>query len=1473
MYSFPQPIRPKDIAQLKSELFEVVQGDRVDQVKSLMKKNRFPDTTFVGHEQNSICHIAARHGSIKVLKEFSRKLIGSHFQNNLGDTWLHEAARWGQIEAARYVIKHFKREALQNVWNKNEENLIDVAISAACYHFVRGLDYEFVRKIVKKDFGKTILHVIAANGLIELLGDFSFVDIHKQDGFQDTPLHTAAKHKHFGTLGKFVANTNHAQHSSLLNVQNEDGETILHIAAKQGRVDVAEHLVSQGADVQVQNISGNSPIHELMSSANAKEESVKSFFSRLVGKLENTVIKNVLHMRNKGGQKLLHIASQKSNVEVVRKLIEIDADLAAAKEDFGNSLLFDLLSSTAVQDEKFVELVSSLDDKVLKNIDEKYTAESLLHVIASGGLTKLVSKLSFVPLDKQDKDQDTALHKAAKNKHFDTLKKLVDTFRQQHDFKKQDNFSEKSLVQVLGVQNSVGEAVIHIAAKQADLATTEYLVEQGADISVKDYTSNTPLHYLISSTEIKAEKSVEFMEKIADTQLKDLQHVKNQDGESVLEIASKQTKVEVVDYLMKVDREKQSVTGSHTFPIYDMISSPEINDNAKAIQFILDFEDKVLQEVVRNDRERDKTILHVIAGRGLTKLVRKFAFIDVSLQDEVKDTAFHTAARYKHFETLKVLIESYKEREDFKKAKFIEILQMKNIEGETVLHIASRQANIDIVRFLLHEGADLSIEDESDNTSLHNLISSAEIQAQKSVEFINCLGDDVVQKAVKEDTERKKKKYKGSNFETILHMIAASGLRGLVRKFSFIDMKQQDRFKDSVLHTAARHRHFPTLEELVAIISDKPNFDDSVLEGLLNLKNEEGETVLHLATKHTSDVIVEYLIKHGADLAAQDYTGNTPLHDLIDKAATDEANMEEYIRVWHVFVNNVVFWWCSKFRLNRPYKSSEDYNIYQRDAVYYLRSEIPNRQYLSVIQLAATKGLVRFVKEMIWVEGVFVKQIPLEAEQSEEDRKVEIDVTNLMPDLGGGHEVKYMRKTKYYPMVDFRRDSRLPGTEEEKDVDEIRFDDIRDLDRDDVRNCCCSCYNNQEGFDSRRCVQCGLLSCCLPCFICFLFSDNLKLKKQHSLMDAILKLQQGNKANEIFEIEPMKQLVRDYWFVHQWWTVLMLLIHMVFMTIYSSYSLDIVRAASNPNATSDLGLNEVFIIWPITLVIPDIIIILGFPIRYIATSRGKRKYVKELVFRSSNIDVKDIFNWPSALSAILVVLVPFILPLLFCMSTLISIGLTDYNDTLFNDMTTISLVLGWILSFYWASAFEPVYKFLSALKIIILKDVLSFLFFYIFILLAYANAMYVTISTVPTLVGNYTTLNEVMFELLLLGVGADSRMSAEDIGGQFENSNQDPTLFEFLFASYIIITMVGLLNLIIASMCDSYKGFTQTDNLGWRQHCLKLSRRSIVSFFICSEFLRPIFKRLKIVEKSIKRDKGGHYTIQMSNKQATLAKT
>ena len=294
--------------------------------------------------------------------------------------------------------------------------------------------------------------------------------------------------------------------------------------------------------------------------------------------------------------------------------------------------------------------------------------------------------------------------------------------------------------------------------------------------------------------------------------------------------------------------------------------------------------------------------------------------------------------------------------------------------NHTVLHIASKQSNAEIVEYLLREGTQLSDKDSTGRSALYDLVCSAESSEDKCIFFFSkSLSDEYVQDAIRADIQRTSAPTDPQNEkddETILHVIAANGLTPLVSKFYtyFTGEIQKDRKGDTVLHTAARNKHFKTLKELIEQIEEK---SPPSLKNFLNKPDEEGERVLHLVCKHADRETVQYLINKGADLDVQDHTGNTPLHDMVDKAAADESP-DEYFKVWKVVIENVVGWWCTKLGVNRPYKSNHDYKLYQRDALYYLRSEIPNEQYLSVIQLAATKGLVKLVKEIIWVDEVFV---------------------------------------------------------------------------------------------------------------------------------------------------------------------------------------------------------------------------------------------------------------------------------------------------------------------------------------------------------------------------------------------------------------------------------------------------------------------------------------------------------------------
>ena len=784
----------------------------------------------------------------------------------------------------------------------------------------------------------------------------------------------------------------------------------------------------------------------------------------------------------------------------------------------------------------------------------------------------------------------------------------------------------------------------------------------------------------------------------------------------------------------------------------------------------------------------------------------------------------------------------------------------KNKVGNSWLHEAAKRGQTEAAVYIIENFQKALNNDvnEQGETFIDVALSIAQINPNRSMRFIQELDQKISLKKVFEvifptshRSAGKGDQADGSGEEkmvgTFLHKIAACGFSELVSCFYYLGWEKEDEKGNTVFHEAASHGRLGTLQELVRLGerqgANRITSQGVKLKDVINHKNSNGETCLHVAMKSLNSEIVKFLIFNRADLDVQDSTKNTPLHDLVAKATSDESNIGEFIKIWKVVVDNIVVWWCRKYGLKTPSITDLKYKIYQRDALYYIRSEIPNGQNLSVIQLAASRGLVRFVREMIWVENVFV-------EHSENDDTVTINVTNLMPHLKGGQNIKYRKENDWVSFDELEMGNGGKHSKTEKDPKSQKGRSLRKGKSVSSKGKPGAEDENYEDTKTNSLCRCGCL------------------------LNTLLEMEHSNKANEIFNMKPMKQLVRDHWFVHQWWTVVMLLSHLVYMAFYGSYSLNTIQKIYAENRTSELTADELradrrYLIWPVFLVVIDLLLfwtVIGIQSSLDEKRRGTWiKTLKRLLIEDVKIDGKDIFNWPSVFLSVCVISITSSMPVLFCCTTIIGLAL-NINLDAYTYVTTLSLALGWLLTFYWASAFEPVYRFLKALKFIILKDVVSFLIFYIFVLLAFSNAIYANMTWVPSLMEQYDNVNDVIYELLLVGCGASSRMSDQDLANEFEKLGYKSLLFTILFTTYIFITLVGLLNLIIASMCHTYESFARTDHEGYRQHSLMMSRISLVGFFIGSNIIQPIFQCCKMIDKFVEKDEdeSGHYVITIN---------
>ncbi len=814
-----------------------------------------------------------------------------------------------------------------------------------------------------------------------------------------------------------------------------------------------------------------------------------------------------------------------------------------------------------------------------------------------------------------------------------------------------------------------------------------------------------------------------------------------------------------------------------------------------------------------------------------------------------------------------------------------------NKNGDTWLHEAAANAHKEATDYLLEHHWEDYIKNPHNNnkdTFIESALRSMKIDSKIIINFIEQLPTEKFVKTVEEADKRMKnaneqrnmrqmeqekarrkqrRSFRNKGNDTVdggekvneparetteLHLVAYHGYYQLVKKLKIGDcINQRDSKGDCPIHVAAKHQKFRTLKELVDTFfkKDKDAEGKDVESVDMNAENEEGETVLHIAMKKGNAEVVKYLIKHGCNLVAKDKTGNTPLHDLVEKA-NQMTNLEPYVQVWNAVANEAKFWWMNECRLRET--SSKVGEAYKRDVIYYLRSEVRNGEGLTVLQYATQMGLCPLVKAMIWADS-FVDSI--------DNETVRVLVTNLMPTvrcskikycLGqeGSHEIQMGDPT-----------NKFDDSQNESKSEKMKFENV-----------------------------------------CDSFSD----KNDKTLLDPILKISSGNKAAEIMAIEPLNKLIKDYWFVRQWFNVVMMILHLVHMFYYTYYVITTMargyRAPSivahiadltsgtlalaknitnkqnayNISGEIEVEPNYIYLLWPGIMLLPilftffyvlgNLCHVCGNGCRGVS-AKGFRSLVRKNYEVESYIDLKDAFKIPSLLLSVTSALLPTVLPIMFFGFTLASLLVTsDHGTTFFTNTIIGSVFIGWLMTFYWTSSFEPVYRFTTALHHIILKDVLSFMVFYVFVLLAFGSGMYVLFEMVPELSEQYPTFNTILYALFLKGTFAGSRISPEEVSKILDKAGHNTVMFDFLFTSFIITTRMLFLNMITSTMMSTYRDFVGSNQSGWLQHSLRVSNTYSLNW-LARKLLHPIFKKIHVVDRFIENHiDDGHFYIILSKR-------
>ncbi|MCF8462303.1 MAG: ankyrin repeat domain-containing protein [Rickettsiaceae bacterium] len=300
---------------------------------------------------------------------------------------------------------------------------------------------------------------------------------------------------------------------------NKNGNTPLHLCADFNSTKVIKPLI----ELTIQNADNLCKLSFNMSSNNISlinEPLTPSTIQNLILTKYNTIVK--LGLLNNLGDTPLHIATKKNFVELMRMLLEENANVDAKNKYNQTPLHFAVYNNSA----EAVDLILSCNPNVSLACNFGLTA---LHISTYHGLLAITTKLvtyganihlknreGFTPLHYSClKPDDTKKFKSAHTEITELLLKVgalanvanLEGDTPLHAAVRFNNLeSAKILLKYnaqVNTENKYGDTALHISVKQNSYDFVELLLNNGAFSNSQSLNGETPLHYININSDTK----------------------------------------------------------------------------------------------------------------------------------------------------------------------------------------------------------------------------------------------------------------------------------------------------------------------------------------------------------------------------------------------------------------------------------------------------------------------------------------------------------------------------------------------------------------------------------------------------------------------------------------------------------------------------------------------------------------------------------------------------------------------------------------------------------------------------------------------------------------------------------------------------------------------------------------------------------------------------------------------------------
>ncbi|MFO1130143.1 MAG: ankyrin repeat domain-containing protein [Rickettsiales bacterium] len=473
------------------------------------KKQELAQTTQITEEEMNLQHNTLKDSS-KDTSEISKlkiiesqiatdKAIETHGQSNPKK----EEEKQLELqfkELIKLIIDSYKDKSQNHDFQMQIEELINFIINVYKLNPVKESDdnLDTLEKLInntdleskddlfdlKDKYGNNILHIIAKHNNLEvlkkLINNYPNIDFNAQNCFGNTAFHIAAEHNNLKLLKYLIDNKKIDP-----NIPNDNGDTVLHIIAKNNHLTALKKLINNYPDINfnTKNKVGNTLLHI------AIENNSSEMFEKLISYSYDEDGKIDINLKDNFGNTPLHLAVGYNNI----KALEILMNHSKIDPNSGAPIHRTIENKSS---EMFEKLISyDIHKKIDINLKDN-SGNTFLHLAVIHENTKALEILmnhSKIDPNIQDNNGNTPLHMAIENNSSEMFEKLIS-----YSYDKDGKID-------INLKDNLGNTPLYLAVGYNNIKALEILMNHPKiDLNIQDNNGNTPLHLAVSNDRIKA---------------------------------------------------------------------------------------------------------------------------------------------------------------------------------------------------------------------------------------------------------------------------------------------------------------------------------------------------------------------------------------------------------------------------------------------------------------------------------------------------------------------------------------------------------------------------------------------------------------------------------------------------------------------------------------------------------------------------------------------------------------------------------------------------------------------------------------------------------------------------------------------------------------------------------------------------------------------------------------------------------